>query len=345
MLPLALLLLTALSLVAVGTLALANRVLSTSITTVHMSQAQAAAEGAAIAALASLEGDTMPGDDGQGAIAILEGSVEGVQFGARRYPLTSEWSLVEGWGRVAPRAPERRSALLIWGLDPIARVGSAAAVLVHGGPLRLSVGAAVNGRSMVDGAGDAECLELSPVVDSLFPSGYLRPSLRAPWEPELPDPPYIGLLGVSDLERILSVRLGANVAPMPVVAADLCVAAADNWGSPLDPDGPCGARQVAALAPGDLAMGPGEGQGLVVVVGSLTLAAGTVFSGFAAVRDSLRIGAGARISGMVRVGGSVRLEEGAEVVGDACAALLALRQAPGLTQPRITPVGPWLRPY
>ncbi len=161
----------------------------------------------------------------------------------------------------------------------------------------------------------------------------------------MPDPPYIGLLGAGDLERVIPVRLGRAVAPLPVVNDDVCVPTADNWGSPLDPDGPCGARRIAGLALGDLVVGPGEGQGLVVVLGSLTLAAGTVFSGFAVVRDSLRMGAGARISGLVRVGGSVRLEGGAEVVGNACAALLALRGAPGLTRLRTPPVGPWLRPY
>jgi hypothetical protein len=102
---------------------------------------------------------------------------------------------------------------------------------------------------------------------------------------------------------------------------------------------------VALYAPADLVVDGGEGQGLLLVDGSLTLAGGAVFAGMVVVRDSLTLLPDARISGLVRVGGAVTLGSGAGLRGRACAALLALQGRPELYRPIRVPGGSWIRPF
>jgi hypothetical protein len=102
---------------------------------------------------------------------------------------------------------------------------------------------------------------------------------------------------------------------------------------------------VALYASADLIMDGGEGQGLLLVDGGLTLAGGAVFAGIVVVRDSLTLLPDARISGLARVGGAVTLRSGAELRGRACAALLALQGRPKLYRPVRVPGGAWIRPF
>jgi len=103
----------------------------------------------------------------------------------------------------------------------------------------------------------------------------------------------------------------------------------DNWGSPLQPAGPCGRRFPLVWSEGDLTITGGEGQGVVVVNGDLSVGGGVAFSGVLIVRGTITAGTGATISGGVvaanvterqnDIGGSTVIQY------SACAAARSLR--------------------
>ena len=73
-----------------------------------------------------------------------------------------------------------------------------------------------------------------------------------------------------------------------------------NWGSPLDPAGPCGGFFPLIYAPGDLVVSGGAGQGVLVVRGNLTLQPGARFQGPIVVGGAL-MAEDALIDGAVRI--------------------------------------------
>jgi hypothetical protein len=100
----------------------------------------------------------------------------------------------------------------------------------------------------------------------------------------------------------------------------------------LEPDGPCGGRFVHVGVPGDLALRGGEGQGVLVVQGSLHVFASARFDGLVLVGGDLVVG-DARVVGMARVAGKVRVGAGGRIEGSACALTRALRALPTLRAP------------
>lgn len=74
----------------------------------------------------------------------------------------------------------------------------------------------------------------------------------------------------------------------------------DNWGSPTDPSGPCAGRFPMVWSDGDLVLTGGEGQGVLLVDGDLSLGGGVTFHGVVIVRGRiLSTGPGGSIYGSV----------------------------------------------
>lgn len=190
------------------------------------------------------------------------------------------------------------------------------------------------------------CAPYRAVLDSLFPGASLPPTSADP-APDTARPlPSLGLLGPRELERRVATGSAGSITPTPALdGGGACLDRPENWGSPRDPSGPCGRRRVVRFVGGDLTLEGGEGQGLLLVRGSLSLRAGAVFAGLVVVSDSLTLEGGARLVGLARTGGPVRLGSGTRVLGRACPPLLALDAVPALRRPRPAPGGPWVRPF
>lgn len=76
----------------------------------------------------------------------------------------------------------------------------------------------------------------------------------------------------------------------------------DNWGSPLQPGGPCGSRFPLVWSEGDLSIIGGQGQGVLVVDGDLSVGGGFAFNGVVIVRGRITTaGTGGTIYGGVVV--------------------------------------------
>jgi hypothetical protein len=85
----------------------------------------------------------------------------------------------------------------------------------------------------------------------------------------------------------------------PSVTAGRCATGdPDNWGSPLQPSGPCGGYFPVVWVDGDLALNGGQGQGVLLVNGDLSLQGSVEFYGPVLVRGSVHAdGTGGRITG------------------------------------------------
>jgi hypothetical protein len=65
-----------------------------------------------------------------------------------------------------------------------------------------------------------------------------------------------------------------------------------NWGDPLDPTGPCGNYYPVIYAPGDLTLGSGWAQGMLLVQGNLTLTGSLQFYGIIIVMGTVNASGG-----------------------------------------------------
>jgi hypothetical protein len=111
-----------------------------------------------------------------------------------------------------------------------------------------------------------------------------------------------------------------DVAPAPSADASGCaVAQASNWGEPDAAVPQCAGWLPVVVAPGNLRLVGGRGQGVLLVRGDLELDGGAEFVGPVVVLGTLRIAAsGGRILGGVLAFGGAELTAGA-VVRAACA--------------------------
>jgi hypothetical protein len=141
-----------------------------------------------------------------------------------------------------------------------------------------------------------------------------------------------GDLAFPDLRRFATVVLpGGDVTVGPTEAGARCqIEASGNWGSPLDPDAPCGDHFPLVWSDGDLRLTGAQGQGVVAVSGDLDLGPGVGFFGAIIATGAVRIVGpdtyvrGAVIAGSVDVGDASGLGE-AGVRYSACALVRALR--------------------
>lgn len=139
------------------------------------------------------------------------------------------------------------------------------------------------------GCGTASCVAGSPAV-------LVDPSL---------DSSAAGVLSgaaFDDLASRATVTVsGGTRLPGPSLIGGVCnVLDGDNWGSPASPGGPCGSRFPLIWSSAGLTLTGGEGQGVLVVNGDLTLGGGFGFTGVVIVRGRLAtVGAGGSVHGIV----------------------------------------------
>lgn len=94
-----------------------------------------------------------------------------------------------------------------------------------------------------------------------------------------------------------------------------------NWGSPEDPNGPCGQYFPVIYAPGDLEVSGGSGQGILLVDGHLLFSGGARFFGIIIVKGNIDLNAG-QITGTVFVkneGNAINNVAGTQIRYSRCA--------------------------
>ena len=263
-----------------------------------------------------------------GAETIAHWSTEAADLGGGLVLLT-------GIGRLDGLPRDDRLAVLAYALSPSAYVAGLRAVVETGAGADLS-GGGVDAIGWLD-ASESERAVCTPELAALDSLGARVPatlgSLSPPARPAVPS---LGLLPGDSVLARASVTAEGTLHPAPVVVALDCVAGPQNWGSPSDVAGPCGAREVVAGSLADLVLDGGEGQGIVATPGSVTLRAGARFAGLVLAGGDLILEGGARLLGAARVGGTLRITSGA-VAGSACAVARALRAAVSLRRPFLLP--------
>ncbi len=261
---------------------------------------------------------------------------------ARR--LSAETFVIEGSGVPPVGAGGRRLGRTAWRPDGVTRASRVVAVIETG------LGATVQAGSRLDASSWLRTPPGGQASQCTVPLARLAAVGAAPVLPSAPmgpgSRPRLGPLDAQALVGMVTpVPPATTVSPTPVVQGGACVAGGGNWGSPRSPLGPCGARFVSVGSPGSLSVQGGEGQGLLVVQGDLTLEAGVFFSGVVVVEGSLNVRSGARFDGFGFVGGSVAVSGGSQILGSACAGIRALEGATQRWGPSYLPDGGWLEPY
>lgn len=257
---------------------------------------------------------------------------------------------VEGHRDVGAGTPvRRRGHALLWSLEPVSRVEALRAAVAVGGESRVPAGTVdASGMYSVRAEERPFCALLEPSLDSLAdhrpPPPAVAPLVAGP-PFEVPSDPAVtlGALPLDSVERRLPRRVAGTVTPRPSTRGAVCdTADPDNWGSPTDPTGPCGAHAVAAVARGSLVVEGGVARGLLVVRGDLVLRDGALFAGLILTEGTLRLAGGARVLGAAVVGGDLELSSDSRVAGRGClvASVLSpwtdLRRAVRIQEPSLS---------
>lgn len=244
-----------------------------------------------------------------------------------RTRLSDEVALLSA--RVDSAGAGASAAALVWALDPAARISTMPGIA--------EVGRRPDPGSMESlWAGETETCP--PEVD---------PD-TGPWIREVDwaerssaeGPRSLGRFDPGELERRLEVLVSDLGTPSAETRAGECVDGAWNWGS-LDDSSPCRGRYVGKTGSTDLTLRGGEGQGVLVVDGTLRLE-GTQFRGLLLVEADLVLLEGARVEGLARVGGTLAIVDGSWVSGP-CAAYRALDGIEGLRRPVVLPGAGWIQ--
>jgi hypothetical protein len=259
--------------------------------------------------------------------------------------IDGEFLLLESTGEVLPDRAVNRQGLMVWILDPPTRLRRIPAVVQAVGQVS-SIGR-VHGHNVAlppSGWSTSVCATEQVTVDSVFASGWIKPvdhpnSSFAPWAPS------VGLHSMDTLLVQAHISAPASATPIPSFTSLGCDRLdANNWGSPTSPGGPCGDHMPLVGRAGSLDVAAGEGQGMLVVDGDLTLRQSARYVGWILVSGSVRVDTGARVDGFVQAGGSVWVGGGGLISGSGCAALKALEALPELRTPRAVADGPWVEP-
>lgn len=213
------------------------------------------------------------------------------------------------------RHARSRTGLLV-GVNPLPLPARAA--LVTAGPVELSGAAAVNGRDHVPNATWTDCAP----ADTARPGVLTAPGARVSVAqeatldgepPAAPDaavqPSTLASFGdetYSDLAARAHIRLGGGVvlSTGPVVSGlgECEPGVSTNWGDGRRRDGPCGEHFPLVHIAGDAELVGGQGQGILLVDGNLTVTGDYEFFGVIVLRGALRGGASgspARVFGTV----------------------------------------------
>lgn len=147
------------------------------------------------------------------------------------------------------------------------------------------------------------------------------------------DAPPFGLvsgvgMGPLSLNEMLgeSPPAGPIVRPAPVRAGTVCVSGATNWGAPATPGHPCSDHWVVRGRAGDLLLRDGEGQGVLVVDGDVTISS-MHFHGVVLATGRVHLTDGARFVGRLVALAGFESDGDASVIGSATVAQRALRAA------------------
>lgn len=244
-----------------------------------------------------------------------------------RTRLSDEVALLSA--RVDSAGAGTSAAALVWALDPRARVSTMPGVA--------EVGRRPDAATM--GSLRAGETEICPPEVAPDAGPWVR---EIDWAERIPaeGPRSIGRFDPSELERRLETLPTDVGTPTPETRSGECVEGTWNWGS-LDDDSPCGGRYVATAATSDLTLRGGEGQGVLVVDGTLRLE-GTRFRGLLLVEGDLVLLGGADVEGLARAGGTLAIIDGSWVSGP-CAAYRALDRIEGLRRPVVLPGAGWIQ--
>jgi hypothetical protein len=153
-----------------------------------------------------------------------------------------------------------------------------------------------------------------------------------------------GRVPVTDIAAIADVVASGTMTLAPRTTGAVCDSAArGNWGAPGNRSHACFDWLPLVFAPGDLTIAGGEGQGILVVDGSLVIAAGVRFVGAILVTGSLDAGT-ATIDGAIRVGGTAS-RSAARIRFDECALTRAFTRSPAMRKVYRVADRWWLPPW
>jgi hypothetical protein len=327
-----LLLLVGLTALAHGALVLAERERATSALEGRLLARRLLARSAA---RAPDSGDSLPALGP--APAPLAGGVQGrLRWTTEAVALDRELRLLVGVGRIDGLPGADRVAVIASALDPSARVAAAAAVVEAGGGFD-AAGGTVTTTGWLSAPDPSATWICAPELAALDSLGAVAPVAFAPFVRPTDGSadggvPGLGVLPGDTVLARIPARVAGSVTPGPELRAGICMEALVNWGSPTDPVGPCGGRMAVVASDGDVTIAGGEGQGVLVAAGSVTLTDGARFHGIVLAGADLVLERGAALVGGARVRGNVRVQ-GAALHGSGCAAARALRAAAVIRAP------------
>lgn len=145
---------------------------------------------------------------------------------------------------------------------------------------------------------------------------------------------YAELAALADLDFRRDQRFRNDI--RPDVSRGACVTGNDeNWGSPLQPDGPCGSYFPIIHIGGDLRIqGSGQGQGILLVDGDLRIDDDFQFFGVIIVLGTMDLSGPANVFGSIMVRGNSNgtgrsdLSGGAQVSYSSCVTQKAMQSLP-----------------
>lgn len=329
-LPLLLLLLLALTLLAHGTLILAQRDLEASKAFLQATRATQAARSALFVALETQLPTEDPASPGTSIRLFQEWLDDGSWRRASVRWLGRELFILEGEGRSQGWAGERRVGAVGWRMDPPTRMAAFRSGVEVGGELLALEPSRVSADGFLTlplGWKDADCGPYEATLDSLFPSGAIRPVSPLSVLQDAVDSVSVPGLGFLK-EEYLMARSGE-------------VGEGDSGLTPGEPGLGCpGSGEPAFLGTeGSLTLDTGWSCGLLVVGGDLSFEGEGHFQGVALVGGDLRLSGGWTFQGIVRVRGSVVLHGPSTLDASGCAALRTLNEVVGLREPLLLPGG------
>lgn len=285
--------------------------------------AEAAAAGAVEHALRHLEG---PSSVPVGGVrSAFEGVLGGRVWQVQTHRLTREYHVLLGYGSLAGAPARSRHARLVWWLDPVVRVGEFGAVLESGGGVIPEDAVAPVADALGPGDTHPGCESEEGLADAVGSPLAGSGPLAAPAE-------WVGEGG-----RGSSPRLGHLGREALVLLADRHVADAATLAA-------CSTCWEGVVVAADGTTIHGSGAGVLVALGSATLAPEGRWDGLVLVAGDLTLGAGARMVGLARVRGTTTIGTDASVVGSVCAAYRSLRAATSLHRPLRIPDASLLGP-
>jgi hypothetical protein len=174
----------------------------------------------------------------------------------------------------------------------------------------------------------AECAPWEATLSAWYAQAALAPVASTSPATDTTGAPHLGLLGFTTLVATAApsdLVTPSSGAPAPVERFGSCVVdEAWGWGDPQEPWRPCGSHLPLRVAPSDLVVAGGAGQGTLLVGGDLTLTGGARYFGLVVVRGALRVEDGSHLEGLAIAWGGLDLSTDSRLRASACWAVRAL---------------------